>query len=658
MTARRMLFAVLLNMALVAPKAPTASADDLCGGLSVQRQLRQLYLDLLARPPTMEEYKAAEAKGSVTEEDIRALMEREEFYERMKGYHRALLRANVSASLPLNSDTRLNTTSDGEKPLETRGNTSSGLRGRNGAGCDHFIAQDDCKNASLQQDPHAEGPASAKVCRDPNGVPLPVSFDYDDNLYKCTAIADATSCTDAVSKGALQAKQLFFCDMRRNAMGLAPYLCLPDPGKPTTGGLTREVLGDDDRIVAFENPAPPQGAPFTRLERCTLALTTRNGVVGTFAVQRGCVEREGYVKVAPPFWSATSEPVSVCAIEAQTRDVNPATRASCDGADFLGDRSCGCGLNFRRCESGDKAVYEARVEAINEEPLRIADSVLRRNEDYFHILTTRRSFVNGALAALYRQNQATGVLAITPPLERAAIPDVPYNSTDWVEYLRADNASGVLTTPAWLYRFPTQRSRVSEFYDAFLCTSFTPPLDAVTPDPEDSCNRENNLAKRCGCNYCHATIEPTGAHWGRYGERNAQYLDPVGFPRFDPKCRDCALAGNTTCDNECSNYVMQAYDGDGASSLGMLKTYLYRTASDEANIQGGPRLLAERMLQTGDLEKCAVKRIWREFLGRPLSGQEEDLYLGQLVDTFLDEGHDLKSLIQHVVTTDAYRRID
>jgi hypothetical protein len=660
MLARRVLFAVLLNMVLIAPSVPTASADDLCvaSRLGLERQLRQLYLDLLARPPTVAEYQAVQAKGSITDEDIRALMEREEFYARMKGYHRALLRANVSASVPQNGDTRLNTTNDGEKPLELRGNPASGLRGKNGAGCDHFIAQDDCKNAALQQDPQSEGPAADKVCRDPRGVPLPVSFDYDDNLYRCTALTGATSCADAVTKGLLQAKQIFFCDMRRTSMGLVPSLCLPDPGKPTTAALSREVLDEQQRIVAFENPTPAPGVPYTRLDRCTLALTPKNGVVGTFVAQRGCVEREGYVKVAPPFWSAATEPVTACAIEAQARDVNPATLASCDTPNFLNDRSCGCGANFRRCESGDRAVFEARVDAINEEPLRIVDSVLRRNEDYFHVLTTRRSFVNGVLASLYRQDQATGALAITPPLQREAIPELPYASTDWVEYLRADSAAGVLTTPAWLYRFPTQRSRVSEFYDAFLCTSFVPPLDAVTPDPEDSCNRENNLAKRCGCNYCHATIEPVGAHWGRYGERNAQYLDPLTFPKFDPKCRDCALAGNTTCDNDCNNYVMQAYDGDGANSLGMLKTYLYRTASDEANIQGGPKLLVERMLQTGDLEQCAVKRVWREMLGRPLSGQEEELYLGPLVDAFIDARHDFKALIQHVVTTDAYRRID
>jgi hypothetical protein len=103
---------------------------------------------------------------------------------------------------------------------------------------------------------------------------------------------------------------------------------------------------------------------------------------------------------------------------------------------------------------------------------------------------------------------------------------------------------------------------------------------------------------------------------------------------------------------------MQAYDGDGASSLGMLTTYLYRTADEEQNIEAGPQLLVRRMLQTGDLERCTVKRIWNEFLGRPMTAQEQRMYLTPLSQNFAKSGHKLKSLIEHVVTTDAYRRVD
>jgi hypothetical protein len=655
----RLLCAGVLLLSLAA-SAQTNSCEPMLK-VPLERQLRQLYLDLLGRPPSIAEYRAAQAKGAIDPADIKGLMTTEDFYARMKTYHRSLFRANVTASVYNQGDTRLTDTTDGAKPLEQRGNPAAPLRGRNGQGCDHYIPQDDCKNPAVQQDPQSEGPASAKLCRDTNGVPLPVSFDYDATIFACTALTGATSCADAVTKGSLDDKYMYFCDMRRSGTTLAPFKCIPDPGKPATAVLTQEILDASNRVVSFAYPSAPAGAIYTQLDRCSLNLTLKSGVRGAYAPARGCIQREGWVNAPAPFWDTTgATTVASCAIEAQNRPVNPATMATCEGTGFLSDRSCGCGDKFRRCENGNSSVHNARIAAINEEPLLLADSVLRRDEDYFNILQTRRSFINGPLSALYKDSQGIGVFAVTAPADKDVLPAVPYatDPTQWTEYVRADNASGVLTTPAFLYRFPTYRSRVAEFYDAFLCKSFTPPADAVVPNPEDSCNRENNLAKRCGCNYCHATIEPTGAHWGRYGERNAQYLSPDVFAKFDAKCRDCALAGNVSCDGECTNYVMQAYDGDGALSLGLLKTYLYRTPEEEPNISGGPRLLVERMLQTGDLERCAVKRVWKEFTGRPMSGQEEGMYLQEMVEGFISDGHNLKSLIQKVVTSDAYRRID
>jgi hypothetical protein len=655
--------ALLVASALVPRAAGAQQPTQACtaSALPLERQLRQLYLDLLGRPPTIDEYRSQRDKGVIAEEDIDALMTRDEFYARMENYHRALLRANVAASIPNNSDMRMSMGGDGAKPLGARNNTSGALRGRTTMGCDYYIPHDQCQDPAFAQDPHAEGPAEAKVCRDANGVPLPVSFDYDLGLYTCTALDGASNCNEAVSQGLIPEKHLLFCDMRRSAGKLVPFRCLPDQEKPNTAALSSEVLDGAGHVIAFASPTPDPDAQFDRLDRCGLALGYKDGVVGSYQPQRGCIQREGWVMADAPYWDDSGKSqVAACAIEAQAREVNPVTLASCESPRFFYDRSCGCGKNFRRCESGDLTVFEARIRAMNREPLLIADAVLRNDEDYFRILTSRRSFINGVLSSLYRDRQAIGVLAITPPAPRSALPELPYSADPdgWVEYVRSDHAAGVLTTPAFLYRFPTARARVAEFYEAFLCKTFTPPAGAVSPDPEDPCNRENDLAKRCGCNYCHATIEPAGAHWGRFGERSAQYLDPITFPKFDPKCRDCALAGNTNCDGECSNYVMQAYDGDGASSLGMLKTYLYRTEADEPSVAGGPAALVQRMAATGELERCVVTRMWNELLGRPMLAEEQRLYMDALTQGFIDEGRNLKRLIRQIVSSDAYRRVD
>ncbi|HEX5656892.1 MAG TPA: hypothetical protein VFX59_06840 [Polyangiales bacterium] len=42
--------------------------------------------------------------------------------------------------------------------------------------------------------------------------------------------------------------------MRRTSTGLVPSLCSPDASKPTTAALTKEVLDEQQRIVAFESP--------------------------------------------------------------------------------------------------------------------------------------------------------------------------------------------------------------------------------------------------------------------------------------------------------------------------------------------------------------------------------------------------------------------
>jgi hypothetical protein len=103
---------------------------------------------------------------------------------------------------------------------------------------------------------------------------------------------------------------------------------------------------------------------------------------------------------------------------------------------------------------------------------------------------------------------------------------------------------------------------------------------------------------------------------------------------------------------------MQAYDGDGANSLGLLKTYLYRTTLEEENIAGGPQLLVEKMLASGDLERCTSRRIWKEFLGRPMTQEEETAYLDSMVSAFVASGWNMKALIEWMVTSDLYRRID
>src|SRR6185436_15390215 len=91
---RRVVWALVL--AATSASAQSQTTCSTAKTVPVTRQLRQLYLDLLNRPPTIAEYQAAQAKGSITTDDIRALMATDEFYNRMRLYHRALFKSNIA----------------------------------------------------------------------------------------------------------------------------------------------------------------------------------------------------------------------------------------------------------------------------------------------------------------------------------------------------------------------------------------------------------------------------------------------------------------------------------------------------------------------------------------------------------------------------------
>src|SRR4051812_39229208 len=86
-------------LSLSAASVARAQTCEARPALPLERQMRQVYLDLLGRPPTYDEYVAVKAKGSFDQEAIRKLLGQEEFYERMRQYHRELLLPNVSSSI-------------------------------------------------------------------------------------------------------------------------------------------------------------------------------------------------------------------------------------------------------------------------------------------------------------------------------------------------------------------------------------------------------------------------------------------------------------------------------------------------------------------------------------------------------------------------------
>jgi hypothetical protein len=425
----------------------------------------------------------------------------------------------------------------------------------------------------------------------------------------------------------------------------------------TVAGLDRPPTGSGMARRIYTCPA---WAPYRVTNTCD--NTPVGGADEVFKVRR-----EGTRVVRDWYWSGGRE-LRVCAYDASARSNSSRNGQSCE-TPYSGrrDTTCGCGPRGQYCmpsigvsQNSDLATQtQSRVrDSLNAEPLEIVSSVVERGEDYYNIFTTRRSFVNGALRNLY-ENQINSVqgIELQTPAPMSAMPQAAFGDDTWREFVRGAEHSGVLTTAAYLGRFPTWRARVAQFRIAFMCKAFTPGSDFV-PSPSDPCTREPNLASRCGCQNCHAAIEPMTAYFARWAERSTRYLNPLEFPQFDANCAQCALRG-IGCTARCrTQYVTDTVDADGARFAGTLRGFLYRRAEEMTRVDEGPSGLVASALASGELQSCTVRTAWKQLVNRPMSESEMRTLLPGLSAGFDQSRHNYRALVRSIVTSATYRRID
>lgn len=365
--------------------------------------------------------------------------------------------------------------------------------------------------------------------------------------------------------------------------------------------------------------------------------------------------REGWVFVAP-YWNPET-PIKVCAFDAQDGLVS-SLGTECGTPRGAQDVECGCGPDLRFC--GVEQTRLAVVDAIAESQRRVIAAVIGEGLPYTDLFTTRRAFVNGPLVHFWRYHARLPNNYVFEPLllDPATLPDLPFTARDtWVEIELAAGGAGILTQPAFLIRFQTNRARPNRFYDAFLCQPFQPPPGGLPPASSE-CSREPDLQQRCGCKYCHALLEPSGAHWGRYSEQGAAFLSPERFPPTRQDCVSCALTGQS-CSDECRRfYVMSALTDEERPSLGMLKAYQFRREDHVPNVETGPRLLALGAVADNRLPRCVARRTAEWLLGRPVEGltAAEEVWLDELTTRFVTAGYRYDLLVRDVVTSPVYRR--
>ncbi len=401
------------------------------------------------------------------------------------------------------------------------------------------------------------------------------------------------------------------------------------------------------------------------------ALGYTNGVpnaekMGTDSV--GDFYAEGWVEVHP-YWEP-GKTIKVCAFDAQeaatytlpTGDPDAGTH-SCDHLLATGkSKECGCGPNLNYCML-TAVISPAVFAAMREQVLRLVDDATDGTRPYSEILTTRRSYYNGPLTHYFRylgqrQSYSRTQNLLTP--SDGELPDIPYTAADtWIEVEREAPHAGILTLPAYLLRFQTNRGRANRYRIAFKGEYFQPPSTKDT-----GCAKEgDDLTERCVCRSCHVTLEPLAAHFGQFVESGTTSLRD--FIRSFPSRKDCGLGIAPASTAWCDRFY-EAVPDLKDPDLRPYKLKALRYADDEhpsigENFNAGPEALARADIDSGVFHEVATRHMF-EFLmkrGPDLDPTSVD-YEGDLIAEIAKEfrAHDnLKLLVKRIVALPAYRRM-
>lgn len=363
-------------------------------------------------------------------------------------------------------------------------------------------------------------------------------------------------------------------------------------------------------------------------------------------------KREGYVMVNP-YWAPTTT-IKVCAWDAQDT-VYSATGTYCGSSGANLDETCSCGPNLRFCMGGGAQAVIAGAFAASLE--RQIAQWASDGRPYTDLFTEQVLWVNGPMVHYYRhQAQMPGQVRLTPlPFDPSQLPDLAYTDKDtWVKIALPSSAAGVLTHPAFLLRFQTDRARATRFFNVFLCQPFQAPEGGI-PVAGVSEVMEPDLQKRTGCKYCHVLLEPAAGYWGRWTNYGAGFLSAIEYPAQRSDCTACALSG-ASCSADCKQfYLTKAYAPPEKAWLGWLRSYNYKQPQHFKNIEQGPKLLAMTALADNRLPRCVARSTAEWLLGRDLQAEEEG-WADQLAVEFASGGYDYRDLVQQIVLSDAYRR--
>lgn len=282
----------------------------------------------------------------------------------------------------------------------------------------------------------------------------------------------------------------------------------------------------------------------------------------------------------------------------------------------------------------DSAVYNRNTmrdranDAVAREPLELLAHILRNDLPYTEMLTADYTMVNDYSANTY------GLIYETPD------PDDPRHFDFYPAQLPGVSHAGVLTTIAYLHRFPStdtnrNRHRSRMFFANFLATDILALADRPI-DPTTSSAVHNPTLNDPQCNVCHAVMDPVAGLFQNWG--NTGHWEPP----------------------ELGWYPEMAVPGFGDAQL---------ASYDQGS---SLRWLAEQSVEDRRFALAPVQHLFHGLTGldvlTALGSQNDDdqwdAYnaqvdeLDRITDAFVTSGYDLEVVVEELALSRYFRAVD
>lgn len=258
----------------------------------------------------------------------------------------------------------------------------------------------------------------------------------------------------------------------------------------------------------------------------------------------------------------------------------------------------------------DPEVFPQMTASLGRAMRREAEAAIERlvfdeDADLRRLLTTRRTVVDGELAALYQLPPVDGPTQIELPA------DSPRGGLFGMAGILALNAHRTVSSP-------THRGKYVQ--NKVMCFDIPPPppgvatsLDGVSEEAGPLTTREK-LAQHMSdptCAACHRHMDPIG----------------LGLENFD------AIGAYRTTENGLPIDARSALDGDAFE---------------------GPRQLGEILAERPEFAACVARQLFRHGTGH-LESRAEERAVRTLGLDFVRDGHRVKALVRALVLSDAFR---